>query len=106
MASMVFTVACAVLLADLIINDIMPQRFVFKAARSYRWLCLSSMAIVYWLFGTIALLPGASPPGSWVLIASYFGVGAWAMTFAFQTKVARYHAQVSDRMPLDHHAQH
>lgn len=95
-AAIVFGAACFVLLADMLVNDVLPKRFSFPCARSYRWLCVSSMAIVYWMFGTIALLPGAAPPGSWVLIAGYFGVGAWGMSFAFYNKVERYRTQLAE----------
>lgn len=91
----VFSTSCFVLLADLVINDLLPDKYELQFAREYRWLCVSSVAIVYWLFGTMALLPGTSPQGSWVLIAAYFAIGAWGMTFAFATKVARYRNQLA-----------
>ena len=89
-AAVVFLLCFVVLVVDMVINDFLPDSMRYKWALEYRWLCVSSMSIVYRMFGTIALLPGAAPEGSWILILSYFGIGAWGMAFAFQTKLAKY----------------
>jgi hypothetical protein len=94
-AALVFGVAFFVLLLDMFVHEVLPTKFTIKLARDYRWLWVSSMSTVYWMFGTLALLPGASPQGSWVLITSYFCVGAWGMTFAFNTKLARYRNELA-----------
>ena len=94
-AAGVFGLAFLLLLLDMLINEILPDRFRFTFAANYRWLFVSCMATVYWLFGTLALLPGVAPEGSWVLIVSYFGIGAWGMTFAFYTRLTRYRKEMA-----------
>lgn len=94
-AATVFAAAFVALLLDVIINELLPDRFTLMPVRRYRWLLVSAMSIVYWMYGTIALLPGAAPEGSWVLILSYFCVGAWGMTFAFHTKLTRYRNELA-----------
>ena len=91
----IFTACFLVLLADFLVNDVMPERFHFRFAADYRWLFVSAMAIIYWMYGTLALLPGVAPDGSWVLVSSYFGVGGWGMALAFHTKVRAYKKEVA-----------
>lgn len=93
--ALIFSGCLLTLLLDFIVNDILPEKFRLSFAKNYRWLFVSAMSIIYWMYGTIALLPGAAPDGSWVLIVSYFGVGMWGMVFTFHTKVGAYKKEVA-----------
>ena len=86
----VFAVAFVLLALDFVAHDVLPIKFTIRALRDYRWLWISSMSIVYWMFGTVSLLPQQAPDGAWVLIAWYFLIGVWGMAFAFTTKVGLY----------------
>lgn len=91
-ASGVFGLALLALFLDIVVNDLMPNRFYLRRSRDYRWLAVSSLACVFWLFGTLAVLPQnhVDLSGSWVLVLWYFAQGAWGMWFAWSTKLKRY----------------
>lgn len=91
----VFCVAFLVLLADVIVNDFMPERFKLTCARDYRWLCISLMSTVYFLFGVLSLYPVAGPQGSWVITTFYFATAAYGIWFACWAKFRRYEQQLA-----------
>ena len=91
----IFSLCLMMLFLDFLVNDLLPDSYRLEGFKDYRWLLISTMSSIYWMYGTIAMLPGAAPEGSWVLIASYLGVGAWGMTFAFHSKVRKYQKEMA-----------
>ena len=76
-----FSMFVVVAVLDLIVNDLLPDRFTLAWAQRYRWLGVSGIGIVY-LFLASSALVGHVADGEWVLILAYVGLSSCCFWWA------------------------
>jgi hypothetical protein len=64
---------------DIVVNDLMPDRWVLPTVASYRYLVYMALAAGLWAVGGIM---GSAAGGGWIM-AHYMPLGCWAVLIAW-----------------------
>ena len=70
-------------LLDMFINDLLPERWRMRWAKRRRHMGFALLGAVYLVKAFAGVSFSAAPPGSWVLILFYVGMGCCCAWFTF-----------------------
>jgi len=89
LAAFLFAGFVVVALLDMIVNDLLPDRYVLRWTERYRWLGVAGIGIVYLFLATTAAV-GRVADGEWVLIAAYLGHAVLCLWWAVACVLIEY----------------